>query len=234
RVQSDTTEGAVSEGALALRVLELFRARALRLPAEPKPRPPEPPKPPPRALPPAAPAEKGATSTRERRAEVWVGAGPTFAGGAPRPLVDASLGARVGLLRPLSLEATAALSVAPVQFETNAGEVEISARRLTLHLMGDLFRSSNVRLAFGAGGGAIWVSESARPLSGYEGHADSAYLGLASLRASATLESGALAFGLRFEPGLTLPRASIRSSGEELAHLGNTWASLTASIGWSP
>ncbi len=231
RVQSDATEGAVSEGALALRVLELFRARALQLPREPKPRKTASPPPPPR---PASPAEAATKSPAESRVEFWLGFGPTFAGGAPGPLLDGALGARVGLLSPLALEATGALSVTPLEIETNAGAVNVSARRATLHLMGDVWRSSRVRVAFGAGGGAIWVAETASPASGYQGHADHAYLGLASLRASATLESGALAFGLRFEPGLTLPRASIRSSGEELAHLGNTWASLTASIGWSP
>lgn len=233
RVQGDATEGAVSEGALALRVLELFRAHAMRLPAERK----EPKKAPPPPAPPKKPApttDNPRKPSGEQHAEVWLGFGPTFAGGAPGPLLDGALGVRVGLLRPLALEATGALSVTPLEIETNAGAVNVSARRLTLHMMGDVWRSSRVRVAFGAGGGAIWVAETATPAAGYEGHADHAYLGLASLRASATLESGALAFGLRFEPGLTLPRASIRSSGEELAHLGSTWASVTASIGWSP
>lgn len=234
RVQSDTTEGAVSVGSLALRVLELIRARGLRLPEEPEaPAAVAPEAPPPKkAVPAVAPRSK--PTANERRVRMWLGMGPTFAQGSPRPLVDAGLGARLGLLGPLALEGSAALSVAPVELDTRAGQIELSTRRLTLHLMADVWRSSSVRLALGAGGGAIWVAESARALDGYQGRSDQAVLGLASLRASATLESGALAFGIAAEPGLTLQPASIRASGEELLHIGKSWASVTASIGWSP
>lgn len=235
RVQTDTTEGAVSVGSLALRVLELIRARGLRLPEEPEePEEPAAEAPPPKDVPSPVPSARAEQPTHGRRARLWLGMGTTFAQGSPRPLVDASLGGRFVLFRPLALEAGAALSLAPVELVTRAGEVELSTRRLTLHLMADVWRAGSVRFAFGAGGGALWVAESARALDGYRGHADQTFLGLASLRATATLENGAFAFGIAAEPGLAWQRASIRSSGEELLRIGHSWASVTASLGWSP
>lgn len=232
QVQSDSTEGAINEGALALRVLELIRARSLTLPqdevSEPEPRPSPPPKPKPLA--PAAPPKP----SRSHRAEVWLGAGPTFAAGAPAPLVDVTLRERFALFKPLALDAAASVSVAPIELDTSAGDVQLSARKLTLHLMAEPWRGAPFRVAFGAGGGAVWLAETARAASGFQSHSDDAYLAIASLRGSATLQSGDLSFVFAVEPGLLLPAASIRSSGSELAHVGSSWTSLTAGIGWSP
>lgn len=232
QVQSDSTQGAINEGALALRVLELIRARSLPLPETENPEPQ-----PKRALvarKPAKPAPPPAKPPSPHRAELWLAAGPTFAGGAPAPLVDVALGARIALWRPVALDAAASVSVAPIEFDTSAGNVQLSARKLTLHLMAEPWRGSPFRVAFGAGGGAVWMAESARPANGFQGHSDNAYLGLVSLRGAATLQSGNLSFVFALEPGLLLPAASIRSNGSELAHVGSSWTSLTAGIGWSP
>ncbi|MGC4091613.1 MAG: hypothetical protein QM756_27780 [Polyangiaceae bacterium] len=232
QVHSDNTEGAVSEGALALRVLELIRARSLPLP-EPKeaPRLAEKPKrqesPAPESPPPSEPA-------KARKALLWLGVGPTFAAGAPGPLVEAALGARFAVWQPLSLEAGAAVSLAPLGVDTSAGSVELSSRRLSTHLMLEPWRSALFRVGLGAGGGALWLSESARAASGFTAHADDTYLGFLSMRASGALQSGDLSFVLALEPGLLLRRASIRAGGAEVASFGSGWLNLSAGIGYSP
>ncbi|MFZ5890235.1 MAG: hypothetical protein ACOY0T_04125 [Myxococcota bacterium] len=233
QVHSDSTEGAVSSGALALRVLELIRARSLPLP-ESEPETPSKPTPEPPRKKTKAPLPAPKPAPTAQRALLWLGAGPTFAAGAPAPLVDIALGARFTLWQPLALDAAAAISLAPIELDTDAGSVELSARKLSMHLVFEPWQTSALRVGVGAGGGAVWIAESARAARGFSARSDNAYLGLVSLRASAALRSGDLNFVLALEPGLLVPRASVRASGEELAHVGGSWTSLTAGVGWTP
>lgn len=229
QVRAETTEGAVGEGALALRVTELIRARDLAPAAThagEKPAP-APPSPVPRT--PAPPAAKESSTPPL----LWLGAGPTFVSGADAPLVYAVLGARLPIgLRPLALDASAAISLSPLRIGTNAGSVDVSARQATLHLLYDPWSTSALNLALGAGFGAIWLDETARANPGYVANADDAYVGLLSLRARGSVRSGNLSFVLTLEPGVLLKGASVRASGDELSRIGRPWTTITAGFGW--
>jgi hypothetical protein len=226
QVQAETSEGAVGEGALALRVTELIRARDLALPTpreEPKKAKPEPEAPPQ----PVVVKESGTPPL------VWLGAGPTFVSGASAPLVSAVLAARLPIgLRPLAIDASAALSLTPLRVGTDAGTVDVSARQATLHLLYDPWSSAALNLALGAGVGAVWLDENARAKAGYVANADDTYVGLLSLRARGSVQSGNLSFVVTLEPGVLLKGASIRASGEELSRIGRPWTTLTAGFGW--
>lgn len=227
QVQAETTDGAVGEGALALRVTELIRARDQAIPAPPALQTPQPPER--RAPKPPSPpvAEPGTPPL------LWLGAGPTFVSGTDAPLVAAVLGVRVPIgLRPLALDASAAISITPLKLATDAGTVNVSARQATLHLLYDPWSTSTLNLALGAGGGAVWLDETARAKPGYVAHADDAYVGLLSLRARASVKSGNLSFVLTLEPGVLLPGASVRASGDELSRIGRPWTAITAGFGW--
>lgn len=230
QVQAETTEGAVGEGALALRVTELIRARDLAIdaprPSETRART-EPAPLPARPVTSAPPAAPGTPPL------LWLGAGPTFVSGTNAPLVAAVLGARLPIgLRPLALDASAAISITPLRIVTNAGTVDVSARQATLHLLYDPWSAAAVNLALGAGVGAIWLDETARAKPGYDARADDAYVGLLSLRARGSVRSGSLSFVLTLEPGVLLQSANIRASGDEVSRIGRPWTTITAGFGW--
>lgn len=228
QVQAETSEGAVGEGALALRVTELIRARDLTLPA---PRPHEKPRKPPAVPEPRPPAPLVKESSTPPL--LWLGAGPTFVSGADAPLVSAVLAGRLPIgLRPLALDVSAGISITPLRIGTDAGSVDVSARQATLHLLYDPWSASALNLALGAGVGAIWLDETAHARAGYAANADDAYVGLVSLRARGSVRSGSLSFILTLEPGVLLQSASIRASGEELSRIGRPWTSVTAGFGW--
>jgi hypothetical protein len=227
QVQAETSEGAVGEGALALRVTELIRARDLALPAPPAETTPAPIERP-AAKPMVPPAAEPSTPPL-----LWLGAGPTFVSGTDAPLIAAVLGVRVPIgLRPLALDASAAISITPLKIGTSAGTVEVSARQATLHLLFDPWSASALNLALGAGVGAVWLDETARANAGYVANADDAYVGLLSLRARGSVKSGNLSLVLTLEPGVLLPGASIRASDDELSRIGRPWTTITAGIGW--
>jgi hypothetical protein len=143
------------------------------------------------------------------------------------------LGARLPIgLRPLALDASAAISITPLRIGTAAGTVDVSARQATLHLLYDPWSTSIVNLALGAGLGAIWLDENARAKPGYTANADDAYVGLLSLRARGSVTSGNLSFVVTAEPGVLLQSASIRASGDEVSRIGRPWTTISAGVGW--
>jgi hypothetical protein len=229
QVTADTGEGAVAEGALALRVTELVRAR--ELPPAPEPTGAKAPAPP--ASAPAEPAKAPEPTPEKTPVLLWVGGGPTFAAGADGPLVAAALGLRIPLGLPhLGLDAGAAISLTPLRLATSAGSVEIAARQATLHVLFDPWSSSTLNLAIGAGFGAVWLDQSASADPGYEAHSDQTVVGVASIRARGAVQSGNVSFVLALEPGLLLPAASVHADGEELARIGRPWTTITAGFGW--
>jgi hypothetical protein len=147
--------------------------------------------------------------------------------------VAAVLGARLPIgLRPLALDASAAISITPLRVGTEAGTVEVSARQAALHLLYDPWSTSALNFALGAGFGAIWLDETARANPGYDAQADDAYVGLLSLRARGSVRTGSLSFVVTLEPGVLLQSASIRASGDELNRIGRPWTTVTAGLGW--
>jgi hypothetical protein len=230
QVQAETSEGAVGEGALGLRVTELVRARDLALPQARQSEKPAPTRKAPAPTPAVALPVVKESSTPPL---LWLGAGPTFVSGADAPLVAAVLGARLPIgLRPLALDVSAGISITPLRIGTDAGSVDVSARQVTLHLLYDPWSTSVLSLALGVGGGAIWLDETARAKQGYAANADDAYLGLLSARARGSVRSGNLSFVLTLEPGVLLKGASIRADGEELSRIGRPWTTITAGFGW--
>ncbi len=234
QVHSDNTEGAVSEGALALRVLELIRARDLPV-LEAAPPPPPPPPPRARPSPPKPTTTTPESARRPKSAAIWVSGGTVFAGGTSAPLVLLGLGARVPIFAPaLSLDLGLGFSVVPFKLETAAGALDVNARQMAMHLVVEPWLTSALRVGLGAGLGAVWLSETGEPKPGYLANSDNSYVGLASARATGMLASGALRLLVACEPGILLPAASIRASGEEIGHVGRAWVSVTVGVGWSP
>jgi hypothetical protein len=233
-VRAEQATGAVAEGALALKVTELVRTHTLLTTAEsreatPAIRAPSPRDEPIRESP--LPAEAPAVNDLPPPL-LWLGAGPTFIAHAEGPLVSAVAGARLPLGLPhLALDASLAVSLAPLRFNTAPGEVEVFARQAALHAMFELSPRAPLGLALGLGAAAAWLHETARSNAGFTANADDTLLGLVSLRARGTLQRGYFSIVLGVEPGFLVPAASIRAGNEEVARLGRFWTNVTGGVG---
>lgn len=221
QLQGPLTQGAVGEGALALRVTELVRTRDWQLPQ-------------PALEAPSAPRVRKRVQPEPRsRSALWLGLGPLFSSGTAAPLIAASFGLAVPLSRPLTLDTSVNMSLLPLELSTDAGAVEINTRQLTGHLLVSLWRSSVVALSAGPGGGVVWVQETAEAGPGYRARSDSAAVGLLTLRARASFQTGGLTFLLIAEPGALLPAISVRADQDELSRIGNPWVLLSGGLGWT-
>jgi hypothetical protein len=145
------------------------------------------------------------------------------------------LGARFALpSAPIALDIAVSTSLAPLRVETAAGNVDVGARQLGVHVMYEPKLNSPASFGVGIGGGAAWLDESARPLAGYAAFSDNAYTGLLSLRARGAIRSGNVSFLLALEPGVLLPAVTVVADGAALSRLGQPWTSISAGLAWTP
>lgn len=214
RVEDDLKQGVIAEGAVALRVSELLHVRRFELPPSAAPSP--------------------AQTSPSVAIQPWVGLGAfgSSSGEAPAPAL--SLGARIPLVRAFGLEGSGALSLAGFEVATEAGTASVSAQQIALHAYVDPFGGAAYGLAFGLGGGVAWLSETARAADGYAGRDASTLVGLASLRAVASLNGERLRLFALGEAALLLPGVRIRADGNALATLGRPWLFAALGVGFAP
>ena len=230
RVDDDMREGAVAEGAVALRVTELLHVRNLQLPSAkkeqkktPEPAVPPPPPPPPPEREPGPPAFT-----------TWLGVGLLTSSDASGPAPTASVGARVPFASMLALEGAATSSFGWLQVSTDVGRSEVSMQALTLHAVLDPWAEGPASFSLGFGGGAAWVAQLGKPSLGYASLYDSTTVGLLSARVGGTVRTGHLSVIAYAEPGLLVPAVSLMADDETLAELGRPWFSALLGLGFSP
>jgi hypothetical protein len=222
RVDDDMREGAVAEGAVALRVTEILHVRNLELPSarKEKPKPPQTP-------PPAPPKGPPAFTT-------WLGVGALTSSDASGPVPVVSVGARVPFASIFAVEASATSAFGWLQVHTDAGNAEVSMQSLSLHAVLDPWAARSASLSFGLGGGVVWAAELGEPRPGYANLYDSTTVGLLSARIGAVLGEGKLRLVGYVEPGMLVPAVTLAADGHEVARLGRPWFSAMLGLGFSP
>lgn len=220
RIEVDTDLGAVAEGRAALRVAELLRSIEVPAPTpEPARETPPPPPPPLR-------------SRSEHRIQLWGGGGIALSSHFDAPLPLLAAGGSFGLWSVLGAELELRAAPVATSVQTPAGELELRAEQATAHLTFDPFARQQFGVAVGLGGGVLRLREWAASSEGFAGRQDQTTVALLSARARAFARSGALVGSLVFEPGLTVPRVSVRAGEQEVAQLGRPWLCVTARLGW--
>jgi hypothetical protein len=225
RVEDDMREGAVAEGAVALRVTEILHVRNLELPSARRPKKPtEAPPPPP---PPPEPKDTTPFLT-------WLGVGVLASSDASGPVPTVSVGARVPLASILAVEGAATSAFGWLKVNTDVGNAEVSLDALTLHAVLEPWAENSASAFLGLGGGAVWAAELGRPSDGYVSLYDSTTVGLLTARLGGVIRSGHLNFVGYVEPGLTLPAVTLAVDDREIASLGRPWFSAVLGLGFSP
>jgi hypothetical protein len=222
-VETGVGEGAVGEGALALRITQILGPPRLEV------------APPPRAVapPPSPPPAPPIVRETERPAFLVAIAGAlAFTSDLPEPLPMVGISARRRLVGPLSLEAAGALTLGASQLETTGGSVEVSAEELTLHVTFDPLREAEVGLSLGLGGGVVWVRGNGDARSGFSATTDATRVALLSAKAAASFTHKDWSLLLGVEPGVMLPPVSIGSGGDT-ARLGRPWTTASVGLGWN-
>jgi hypothetical protein len=223
-VETGVAEGAVGEGALALRITQILGPPRLEVASPPRAVAPPPPVPPP--TPPVV------RETERPAFLVAIAGALAFTSDLPEPLPMVGISARRRLVGPLSLEALGAITLGASQLETAGGSVEVSAEELTLHVTFDPFRQAEVGLSLGLGGGVVWVRGEGDPSAGFSATTDATRVGLLSARAAASFTHKDWSLLLGVEPGVMLPAVSI-GGGSDTARLGRPWTTASVGLGWN-
>ncbi len=223
RVEDDMREGAVAEGAVALRVTEILHVRNLELPSARKEKPVAAEPPPPPAKPEGPPPFT-----------TWLGLGALTSSDASGPVPLVSVGARVPFAEMFGVEASATNAFGWLKVQTVAGSAEVSMQALTLHAILDPWADEPASLSFGLGGGVALASELGQPGEGYVSHYDSTAVGLFTARVGAILRGGNLSLVAYAEPGILTPPVTLSLDGKEVARLGQPWFSGMVGLGFSP
>jgi hypothetical protein len=224
-VETGVSEGAVGEGAVALRIAQVLGPPELEVP-ESRPAPASPPEP----DVPAAPATP--VNAEQRVLLVAVAAGLVFTSDLSEPLPIAGLELRQRLIGPLSLDAAAALSLGASRIETAAGSVDFSAQTVTLYLSFEPFRDSHFGFSLGLGGGMVWTQGQGVASEGFAASSDAARVALLSARAAATFTHNDWSLLLAVEPGVLLPAVDV-SAGSDAVRLGRPWTTTSVGLGWN-
>jgi hypothetical protein len=218
RVEDDVRQGPVAEGAVALRVSEVLRARSFELPPEA-----------PRHEPPAAIEDPPPPPVWP-----WFAVAGVAARGAARVSPAVALGVRVPVHPWISLEPSAGLTLGGLEVRTSAGDVSLSARRATLELVLAPGGHQGLSAGVGAGAGVAWLSAVPQPRPGYEAVERSTEVALLSLRGLGAWQSRHLKALAFVELSLMLPAVTVRASGTELSRVGQPWVTGGLAFGYSP
>ncbi len=224
-VETGVSEGAVGEGAVALRIAQVLGPPDLDVRQD---HPATAPAPRPDVAPPPAPLEESAHHTLL----VAVAAGLVLTSDLPEPLPIGSLGLRQRLLGPLSLDAVVLFALGASRIETAAGSVDLSAQELALHLSFDPVQDSHFGFSLGLGGGMVFTQGDGAANEGFSASSDSTLVALLSARAALTFTHGDWSLLLGFEPGVLLPAVDV-SAGSETVRLGRPWTTASVGLGWN-
>ena len=224
RVEDDMREGAVAEGAIALRVTEILHVRNLELPSARRKRERQQTLPPP---PPPEPEGPPAFTT-------WLGFGVLASSDAEGPVGAVAVGARVPLAPILGMELAVTSSLGWLDVQTEVGDAEVDMEAATLHAVVDPWASASVSGSFGLGGGVAWAAELGQPRPGFANYYDSTLVGLVSARLGVAFRQGHLSLVAFAEPGIMVPAVTLAADGQEVARLGSPWFSAMLGAGFSP
>jgi hypothetical protein len=221
RVQDDVRQGAVAEGAVALRVSEVLRARRFDLPPEALRR---------NEAVPAAPAKE----PQALPLWPWISVGGVGSRGASSISAVTGVGVRVPLHPWISLEPSGGFTIGGLDVHTAAGDVTLSLRRATLEIVVAPVTHRGISAGVGAGGGVAWFSAVPRANAGYEGTEQSTQVSLLALRGFGAWQTRHLKALLFLELATMLPAVTVRASGTELASLGQPWLTSGVAFGYTP
>jgi hypothetical protein len=223
RDDSSGSQGTVAEGAVALRVVELFRTETLKFPMgvsvtqqqEKKEEP------------------RSARASNGQWLSPWVGVSTVIPTSAATMPLQISLGTAVALVSPIALDVGARVGILPERFETSAGRFSLRPVELGGRVMIDPISARHVSLAVGLGISSLWLQETATGGAGFVGKSDNTQVVLFALRARLMLRSHRFFGVFVVDPGLTVPPVSVRSNLGEVAHLGRPWLATELGVGWS-
>jgi hypothetical protein len=221
RIETDVSEGAVGAGRTALRIAQLIGPPRFDVP-EPRPRAPAP----------IPPSSASTPPVHDNGLLLALQAGLAFSSDLSEPLPVAGLVARKGIVGPLTLDASAWLTLGASRLETSAGTVDVDAEEITLHVSFDPFRESSIGVSLGLGGGIVWVQGVAAAAENYAGTNDSTRVTLLSARATAFYTHRRWSLLVAVEPGVMLPPVTI-GAGNESARLGRPWTQASVGLGWN-
>ncbi|HEX6271881.1 MAG TPA: hypothetical protein VFZ53_02520 [Polyangiaceae bacterium] len=222
RVEAGVAEGAVGEGALALRITQLLGPPRFELE---KPRPAVAPEPAPSAPP------ESSTPRSDHGLLLALHAGLAFSSDLTEPLPIAGLVARKDIVGPLSIDASAWLTLGASRLEAPAGTVDLDAQELGLHLSFNPFRESSVGIALGLGGGIVWVQGEGDAAAGYSATDEATSVALLSARATGFFTHHRFSVLVAIEPGVMLPPVSV-GVGSDVARLGRPWTQASVGLGF--
>lgn len=227
-LETEIADSELSRSRLALAVVG--RLRPLDLPSPPeRPAPPPPPRPPaPRVERPIAPPPALPSAHPHR---VWLGGGAVLTSGPSEPLswLGASLALKVA--QPWGIEVGFGGSPWRASAETHAGSVTISGVQAVGFATFEPWSGPHFGFSLGAGGGALWLQETAAAAPGFEGFSRHATVGLISARARVFRRFGPVSWGLSVDPGLLVPAVKIVAGTETVLQVGRPWVSLQTSLG---
>lgn len=218
RVQDDVRQGAVAEGAVALRVTEVLRARRFDLPPD--------------ALRPSDTVP--ARESKSLPPWPWISVSGVGSRGASTVSAATGIGVRVPLHPWVSLEPAGGLTIGGLDVQTKAGELTLSLRRVTLEIVIAPVAHRGFSAGVGAGGGVAWLSAEPRANAGYEGSEESTQVSLLALRGFGAWQTRHLKTLLFLELSTMLPAVTVRASGTELSRLGQPWLTSGVALGYSP
>jgi hypothetical protein len=223
RDDSSGTHGAVAEGAVALRVVELLRTETLKFPIDvsalQRPRKPE--------------QARTIHASHGPWLNAWLGVSTVIPTSATTMPLQMSLGTAVELGSAVVLDLGARVGILPGRFETSAGHFSLRSEEFGGRMMLDPRPARHVSFALGLGVSSLWLQETATGDAGFLGKSDNTQVMLLALRARLTLRSGRFFGVFVVDPGLTLPPVSVHSNLGEVAHVGRPWLTTELGVGWS-
>jgi hypothetical protein len=223
RDDSSGADGAVAEGAVALRVVELLRTETLKFPMDVSV--PQRPKKPEQA--------RTVHASYSPWLHSWLGVSTVIPTSAATIPLQMSLGTAVELVSPIALDLGARVGILPGRFETSAGHFSLRSEEFGGRVMLDPRSARHVSFALGLGVSSLWLQETATGGAGFLGKSGNTQVMLLALRARFTLRSRRFFGVFVVDPGLTVPPVSVHSNLGEVAHLGRPWLATELGVGWS-
>jgi len=234
RDDSSGANGAVAEGAVALRVVELLRTETLKFPmddsAPQRPKATDVPAP---QRPKIAEPARTVPASYHPWLNSWLGVSTVIPASATTLPLQMSLGTAMELVSPIALDLGVRVGVLPKRLETSAGNVSLRSVEIGGRVMLASRSDRLVRFAMGLGVSSLWLHETATGDAGYLGKSDNTQVMLITLRARLALHSQRFFGVFVVDPGLTVPPVSVHSNVAEVAHLGRPWVTTELGVGWS-
>lgn len=223
RDDSSGAHGAVAEGAVALRVVELFRTETLKFPMD--------------VSGPQRPTKleqaRNVGASYTPRLSPWLGVSTVIPTSVTTMPLQMSLGTAAILASPIALDLGARVGIMPGRFETSAGHFTLRSVEFGGRVMLDPRSARHISFALGLGVSSLWLQETATGGAGFLGKSDNTQVMLLALRARLILRSGRFFWVFVVDPGLTLPPVRVHSNLGEVAHLGRPWLTTELGVGWS-